>query len=529
MTAAGAKSRWGAVLEGAGREALAARLLAYARQRRWFRGKSRPIRAARVADAIPLDADTIDAAANVLVVVEVSYADGAPDLYVVPLTWAAPEALRALRERQPHALVGGDDGLVDGLATGTAAAALFELAHAGATRRGEHGALSAEGSEMFARVVPAAGASALGLRVAGVEQTNSTVMFGDRAILKVYRQPSAGPNPELEMGRFLDRACDPPCVPRVLGALTYCPDGGPARSLGIVHELIANRGDAWALAERELGRFFARPGGAPPDDAGPFVGHAALLGRRTGELHLALAGRARPVADAGPDFAPEPLTDADRRALADRTEAMLADTLAALGRSGRPSPLAQRLLAPAGRRAVTRVLADFRDGPLETVKIRTHGDLHLGQVLAVARDGNAAPDDSAVDDFVIIDFEGEPARPLHERRAKGSPLRDVMGMVRSFDYAPEAALRAGGPASGHGDWARLWTQQVTRSYLDAYLETVAGAPFIPRDRAQLARLLAYYQLEKVVYEVGYELNNRPDWLDIPLRGLLALAGLESGT
>jgi maltose alpha-D-glucosyltransferase/alpha-amylase len=163
------------------------------------------------------------------------------------------------------------------------------------------------------------------------------------------------------------------------------------------------------------------------------------------------------------------------------------------------------------------------------VKTRTHGDLHLGQVLAVARgDGGGADDDDAVDDFVIIDFEGEPARPLHERRAKGSPLRDVMGMVRSFDYAPEAALRRlGADGAARAGWGRLWTHQVTASYLGAYFQTTGAAPFVPRDRGELARLLTYYELEKVVYEIVYELNNRPDWLDIPLRGLLAVAGLES--
>lgn len=521
-------SRWGALLEGAGRQRLAARLVDYARQRRWFRGKSRVVSGARVADALPLDAETVDLAANVLIVLEVQYAQGEPDLYLLPLTWSAPEAVRALRDRQPHALIGADDGLVDGLATGTAAVALFDLAHAGGARRGERGVLASERSELFTRLVPAAGAAGLGLRVAGVEQTNSTVMFGDRALLKVYRQPAAGPNPELELGRFLERACEPPCVPRVLGALTYSPDGAPSRSLGILHELIPNRGDAWALAQRELERFFAQSPAGPPG-AGRFAAHAALLGRRTGELHLALAGRVRPVPDAGPDFAPEPLADADRRALVHRTEAMLADTLAALGRSGRSSPSIQRLLSAEGRQAIGRVLTDFRERPLDAMKTRTHGDLHLGQVLAVSRSDGAADDGAAVDDFVIIDFEGEPGRPLRERRAKGSPLRDVMGMVRSFDYAPEAALRAGHGGAGQGGRARAWTRDVTASYLDAYLQTTTGAPFIPRDRAQLGRMLAYYELEKVVYEVEYELNNRPDWLDIPLRGLLAVAGLESGT
>ncbi|HVT09658.1 MAG TPA: hypothetical protein VHO67_19490 [Polyangia bacterium] len=548
---------WDVLLAAAERSALSARLIDYARQRRWFRGKNRSVTGAQISDVLPLDADTVDAAANVLAVVEVRYAQGEPDLYVIPLTWAPPDELRRLREKFPHTLIGTDDGLVDGLATGEAAVSLLDMARGAISRRGHHGLLKGDGSDLLAQLAPD-GAAALPLRVAGVEQTNSTVMFGDRALLKVYRLPAAGPNVELEMGRFLDRACDPPCVPRVLGAITYQPDGGEPRSLGVVHQLIANRGDAWALAERELGRFFQRASDTPPplalrrggeawlsavDDeaaaldarAGRFVGLAAVLGRRTGELHVALAGRRRPVPDAGPDFAPEPLTAEDRRGLAERTRAMLDDTLASLAASAErlsegTRALAERLLAPEGREAVARRLRDFSDQAVETVKVRTHGDLHLGQVLAVARAAGAAGEDAAIDDFVIIDFEGEPARPLHERRAKGSPLRDVMGMVRSFDYAPEAALRqaGGGGAGNRTGWARLWTRQVTASYLRAYLESVAGAPFVPRDRAQLARLLTYYELEKVIYEVGYELNNRPDWLDIPLRGLLAVVGLDTG-
>jgi maltose alpha-D-glucosyltransferase/alpha-amylase len=149
------------------------------------------------------------------------------------------------------------------------------------------------------------------------------------------------------------------------------------------------------------------------------------------------------------------------------------------------------------------------------MKTRTHGDLHLGQVLARG------------DDFAFIDFEGEPARPLAERRAQASPLRDVMGMVRSFDYAPATALRetAHGLSPHLPAWGRLWTQHVTQRYLDAYLDTVAGAPFVPKRPAQLALMLSFYELEKVIYEVAYEANNRPDWLAIPMAGLRRLAGL----
>jgi maltose alpha-D-glucosyltransferase/alpha-amylase len=520
---------WVDMLEGPRRQATAARLVTYANQRRWFRGKSLKITDRHVVDEIPLDGPTLNDAANVLLIAEVHYEAAAPDLYIVPLARAAPDAIPALRAERPEALIdGGDDGLVDGLATGSAAAAFFDLAHTGGTRRGRHGELVGERSELFSRVVPAAGAAALGLRVAGVEQTNSTVIFGDRAILKAYRQLTVGPNPELEMGRFLGQACDPPCVPRVLGALTYRADDGRTCSVAIIHELVANHGDAWALAQRELARMFQAGGSRER-----FLALAKVLGQRTAELHLALAGRRGTVAGAGPDFAPEPLTADDRRLLADRTRHMFENTLASLsGSAGRGLPadaraLADQLLAPAGRAAIERLLVAFRDLPLEAVKTRTHGDLHLGQVLSVAREKPSQPGDEAIDDFVIIDFEGEPARPLYERRAKGSPLRDVMGMVRSFDYAPEAALRGG--VRGASADGRAWTREVTDAYLGAYLDGVRDAPFIPRDRAQLQRMLRYYELEKVVYEVGYELNNRPTWLEIPLRGLLAVAELESGS
>ena len=258
---------WLDLLEGPRRPAMAARLVAYANERRWFRGKSLKITERHLVDEIPLDAPALADAANVLLIAEVHYETAAPDLYIVPLARAAPEAVPLLRAERPEALIGGaengqDDGLVDGLATGSAAAALFDLAHTGGTRRGGHGELVGERSELFSRIVPAAGAAALGLRVAGVEQTNSTVIFGDRAILKAYRQLTVGPNPELEIGRFLGKACDPPCAPRVLGALTYRADDGRTCSVAVIHELVANRGDAWALAQRELARTL-QPGGPP--------------------------------------------------------------------------------------------------------------------------------------------------------------------------------------------------------------------------------------------------------------------------
>jgi trehalose synthase-fused probable maltokinase len=559
------KQPWSAFATGAvdGQD-LAARLLAFARERRWFRAKTQTVEGARLVDLVPLDADRLDATADVLAVLEIRYEQHAPEIYVVPLAWAAAGEVAALAQKSPHAVIArnhSEDGLVDGLATGSAASALLDLVRAGGSRRGQRGELRAQKTEVFDEVVRVVGGEVTP-RVSAAEQTNSTVMFGEGALLKVYRQLAEGPNPELEMGQFLSRACDPPCVPRVLGALTYTPEAGQGRSLGIVHELVQNRGDAWALAERELARFFDRAEGAPPavekagggaawlaaarahdaraaSRAGRFVDWAAKLGRRTGDLHLALAGKRRPVANSSPDFDPEPLRAGARRALVDRARAMLNDTLsqldsAAKGRGkGALSPgareLGEHLVAAAGRRRLERLLEGFASEPLEAVTTRTHGDLHLGQVLAIAGGGGAAASDEAIDDFMIIDFEGEPARPLEERRAKSSPLRDVMGMARSFDYASAAALRAREQSiAGSADraaWGKLWTREVTAAYLRAYFDTVGDAPFIPRAEPELARLLTYYELEKVIYEVGYELNNRPAWVGIPLAGLAAVAGI----
>jgi maltose alpha-D-glucosyltransferase/alpha-amylase len=480
------------------RPRLAARLLEHLRGRRYFRSKARALRDARIADLIPLGGTAV-------VMLEVHYPEGEPDLYVLPLAPPGPGA-------PAHALIAGEGGeppLADALATGQAAPALLDLVRAGATIRGERGALVGEAGPLLAEV---AGAGPWPVTVHGAEQTNSTLMLGDRVLLKVYRQLVVGANPELEVGRFLTEHCQPPCAPRVLGSIAYRgPDG--ERSVAVAHELVANQGDAWSLALADVRAYLE----APDEGGGRFPPLARTLGRRTAELHLALVGE-----DDDPDFAPEPLSAADRRAMVVRASAMLEENLAALARVVDALPpaarqLAGRLLEIPGRQAITRRLGELRDRELEVVKTRTHGDLHLGQVLVQGQD------------FMIIDFEGEPGRPLAERRAKSSPLRDVMAMARSFDYAPEAVLRDPAAAqlrAARAPLGRRWTQATTAAYLRGYLGTVGAAPFLPRASDELALLCGFYELEKVIYELGYEANNRPDWVEIPVRGLAAMAGVK---
>jgi maltose alpha-D-glucosyltransferase/alpha-amylase len=168
---------------------------------------------------------------------------------------------------------------------------------------------------------------------------------------------------------------------------------------------------------------------------------------------------------------------------------------------------------------IEATLRQVKGTKIETQRIRCHGDLHLGQVLHTG------------DDFVLIDFEGEPARPLNERSYKRCPLRDVMGMVRSFNYATESVLRGGHYRKADvallRPWARAWEEQVRRTYLKAYLETAGAAPFIPKKPEHVDLLLAFYGIEKAIYEIGYEMENRPDWIPIPIAGLRGIMNLEA--
>lgn len=582
------QARWASLFGPAWRGRLGAALLEYAVPRRWFRGKARLPTGATVRDLIALDGrDARDEATTatggtgpgaVLAILEIAYDVGAPEQYVLALARADAAQIARLERERPHALIAHlpleGAALVDGLATGEVGPALLHILGAGVGVRGAAGGLlRGQSSALLRRMVPGlargAGQDVPGGRAVApeVEQTNSILVFGTDVLLKVYRQVTPGPNPELEVGAFLT-ALDrhPPIAPRVLGALFYVPDdpdgrnlgadsgSGSGLSLGIAHEFLANDGDAWSFVLGALTQELARTpamGGTLPV-AVPLARHwqalAEALGRQTGALHLALASGG---ADA-PDFAPEPFSEGDRRTLAARALAMLDEqmrTLAAM-RERLPTAtaaLAARLCEPEVHGAVLALTSTFTREPLSGSKIRLHGDLHLGQVLMRGSD------------VTIIDFEGEPARPLAERRAKGSPFRDVMAMVRSFDYAAEAAVRQTLLAAGEATEAVSraaadgWRHAIGAAYLGAYLRAVDDAPFLsstsstslpswpgvvpdasyPDDRAPAASdalglVRAFFALEKVIYEIRYELNHRPDWVAIPLRGLAAIVGLDTG-
>ncbi|WPB58432.1 maltose alpha-D-glucosyltransferase [Xylophilus sp. GOD-11R] len=355
------------------------------------------------------------------------------------------------------------------------------------------------------------------------QSSNTVVTLGESLFLKCYRRLRTGLNPELEVGRFLTEVAKyPNCVP-VAGALEYVGTNGATLTLALVQSYVPNQGDGWEYAlgylERYLEGMRTLEAEQLPDVHGGFLELMSTLGERTAELHLALAQRTGDAA-----FDPVPTTADDVRAWRERAAAESRETLALLSQK-------IGLLPPESQEAARRLLADTAvvpdrimscgnegDGGLKT---RFHGDYHLGQVL-VSRN-----------DFVIIDFEGEPARSFEERREKASPLRDVAGMVRSFNYARWTALRR--VAKTPDEVAKLeplaqdWEAQTRQAFLDAYVKrsAVKGQPAPSLDSP--CGLFALFELEKAMYELRYELNNRTDWVQVPLQGILSLTGAAAAS
>ncbi|HEX2252440.1 MAG TPA: putative maltokinase, partial [Thermoanaerobaculia bacterium] len=399
------------------------------------------------------------------------------------------------------------------------------------------------------------------VRRIAAEQSNTSIIFGDRLILKLFRKVEPGLNPDLEIGRFLTQEGRFPHTPSVAGSLAFEPHGrrkgDEPRTVGILQQYAMNEGDAWSYTLDSVGRFYERvlarsaEGGVPPAPVprdtpvtlagelrerpsgseepppgldpgllGTYLDSARTLGHRTAEMHLALASDT-----ASADFAPEPFGTLyqrslyqSMRSLTGRSLQLLEDRRDRLADS--EAEAAERLLA--GRDGVLERFGGLLGGKLDAQRIRIHGDYHLGQVLYTGRD------------FLIIDFEGEPARALSERRIKRSPLRDVAGMLRSFDYAAHAELRRqreGGLVSEEeaaelAGWAAHWQRWVSATFLAAYLDRLGWGggegELLPGGADELALLLDVYLLEKALYELRYELNNRPGWVGIPLAGILQL-------
>lgn len=412
--------------------------------------------------------------------------------------------------------------LGDAFADETFCRALVQAIGAGLTLRCENGVIRFSPTSAHAALVGTTSAT-LPVRPAARQGSNTAVVLGDQLFLKGYRHLQIGTHPELEIGRFLTEKAKFPNMAPVVGAVEYVDSDGGCMTLALLQGYVGNQGDCWSYTLDYLERFLeeCRAAVTPPVPAeqahGAYLVLMRTLGQRTGELHNALA-----TVTGDPAFDPEPVTDADLAAWALQVQAEAAATLDQLDRrqeglADTARALAQTVLAQ--RHALRDRLQACISGHLDAVKTRYHGDYHLGQVLL------------AKNDVVITDFEGEPICPLAERRRKHSPLRDVAGMLRSFNYAAHTAV-AQDSAERPESLPRLellmrdWEAEVGRVFLTAYDETVHGSGLLATS-ATLRGLLDLFLLEKALYEVRYELDNRPNWVAIPLRGILVLLNQQA--
>lgn len=475
-------------------EALNARVLpAYLPSCRWFGHKQRTLRAIRTIGA------TGESALRVLIQ-ELTFSDGESSTLVLPLVIG--EESESDSPSGVIARFADGKALLEGLGVPACRQAVWFLMAEGRTWESDATTLSGQ--------MPAPEPAPATSRMLGGEQSNSTVAYEDRHLLKFLRQFAPGRHPDAEILRVLTEKGFPH-TPRLTGEIRCRTTEGEGL-LGIMTEFVKNEGDGWTQALDAISRFFERVAGDEMQEkrstfeelAGAnFPQRARLLGARTGALHNCLAG----LTDL-PEFAPEPFTSLFQRSLYQSMRSQLRRTEAAVTRKLPELDLETRQKAMSWIAATPDILEAYgillkKRFPAQ--KIRVHGDYHLGQVLNT---GN---------DFVILDFEGEPRKGLGERLLKRSPLVDVAGMLRSFDYAVEASLLKEKDPARLRPWATRWLDQVCEAFLEGYREATAGAAFLPEGE-DFHLLLNLFILDKSTYEIGYELNYRPSFIPIPISG-----------
>ncbi len=502
---------------------LPAQLPGYLKSQRWFGAKAREISGTRVLDVIRLQRAGLDA---LMLLVNVEYQGGGADLYSVPLLiGGSPAGTSTLTLSQRDGAL--ETVLADALKNEAFLSLLLEAIQKGLVFAGEAGELRT--SSTHALQLQETGATgSLSPRAIKAEQSNNSIAYGDRLMLKFFRRLEEGVNPDLEMSGFLTEKAGYQHTPQLLGALEYHSADGQRMTQGILQAFVANQGDAWQYTMKSISHFYREVGEfsirgaitAAQENSvraliAPFLDSVALLARRTAELHLALASEAA-AQDA--DFSPEPFNANFQEGFAEALEELTNRVFRQLRKANEHFPAAAKNKAVEVLAAEDDIRRRFHaalSNSIRALRTRIHGDYHLGQVLYTGAD------------FVIIDFEGEPARPMSQRRLKRSPLQDVAGMLRSFHYAAYAPLLAAtgteeisGDPQTLRDWAEVWAQWVSERYLSEYLRVAGGAPFLPPVRSEMLALLQLHVLEKAIYELGYELNNRPDWVAIPLEGIL---------
>ena len=504
-------SGWKSLMQGRSRTVLERDVLpAFLASRRWFSERGNKSIATRIAGSVPLPSS--EAELGMALVEAGGRARAATYLLPLVIRWTRLE-----RERHsPVALAAVRRGAREGTLLDAAADASFIGFILDQLRRPQ--VLEWEGRRIEFRstgeIADDVATALEEIRAVDAEQSNTTALVGNRYVVKLFRRIEPGINPEIELGRYLTETVHFPNTPALLGTAELEENGSRA-AVAVVHRFVENQGDAWAVTNAYLDRFVEEQRLLTAEAAGHSDEQAAYLhriehvGQRVAELQLALAGREDVV-----DFAPEPISAADIRRWTESLRERAVHTLDHLAR--RRSDLAdtdRQLLEKvlSTRESLASLLHELLPDTLDAVKIRHHGDFHLGQMLIVK------------DDVFIIDFEGEPRRSIEDRRQKAPAARDVAGLIRSIDYSATGALeRALRSAPDDEDKiARAlegWRASAVAAFLAGYRRSLTNLRLWPRSTQAADRLLDFFLLEKAFYEIEYELAHRPDWLRVPLAG-----------
>ncbi|MDW7773902.1 MAG: maltose alpha-D-glucosyltransferase [Desulfobulbaceae bacterium] len=508
---------------------------------RWFRSKTKDIASCTLVDWCKLGASFY------MTFLQAQYATGEKEIYVMPLKIVQGSPARTLAEEIPESIVAtvknwrGEgilyDALMDRASCYILFAAISDGRRYGTAGKGNIRAMPTSACDDLL----GSGNPCSEVRKLGVEQSNTSIVLRDTFILKLYRKLEEGINPDVEMSLFLTGKSRFTGIARVAGTIQYIGPGGQESTIGMLQEFIPNQGDGWSFTLAALKEYYRKAAELPPDSeqaplltgaltreyrqdppaffaamTAGYLQAATVLGERTARFHLALSQEKKDI-----HFKPERATAGYTRQLAETIFQEVQETLALLSaRQAEFSPsvrkTADRVLIE-GPDLLTRISAAAEIGENLGSLIRHHGDFHLGQILRTMDN-----------DFILLDFEGEPLRPLPERRRKGSPLKDVAGMIRSFHYAASTSLpedESGTEPARLESWSRAWHEWISAVFLKAYFDTAADAPFLPKTDTE--SVLEVFLLEKVFYELKYELNNRPGWVHIPLAGILYIIGKKT--
>lgn len=511
----------------------------YIKNQRWFGSKSKAIVSVKIVDWVPI---TETPELGAIVFVEIDLGQDRLDLYTLFFAVAEGHHADDILAKNPEQVIaelasnGDDHALIyDALESSDFCLALLDLIDKNQQLKSRFGLLESENTPKYPSLIK--DERPFNVKRVRTEQSNSSIIYGTSFILKLYRHLQPGKNPDYEIGRYLTDVAEFKHVPATAGAMIYTPKDATAQyQIAILQEVVWNQGDAWNYTVEEFRRFYERsithmyllekvdPGQKRLPELmdkdiprevyellGIYLREATILGKRTAEMHVALSRETK-----DPAFKSEPISKEELAVMKTEMQAdvdMILDAVRVKQKQMPADMIGRATELLRYRETLMEIVASLENVQTDLVKIRVHGDYHLGQVLYRAGD------------FMILDFEGEPTKDIETRTRKHTALKDVAGMVRSFSYAAYAGLflflhNRPEDLEQFLPWAKACQTWVSVSFLKGYLEAAAGQSFIPKTQSDFFKALLPFVVDKAIYEINYELNNRPDWLKVPVSSLL---------